>query len=99
MVSGGGTSATRCAVTCPFEVPDTGKGRSEIVTEVALQYQFVPTSDCVGTGPVDWSAGWIIRTSEIGTSWSKPSLAGGGKSVSREALPLQTPGSLLPRMA
>ena len=36
MVSGGGTSATRCAVACPFEVLDTGNGRAEIVTEVAL---------------------------------------------------------------
>ena len=83
VVSGGGTSATRCAVACPFEVLNTGNGRTEIVTEVALQYRFVPTSDCVGTGPVDWRAGWVIRTSEISTSWSEPILACGGKSVGK----------------
>ena len=73
-VSGGGTR--------PFEVFDTRNGRTEIVTEVALQYRFVPTSDCVGTGPVDWSAGWVVRSSEISTSWSEPILACDGKSMS-----------------
>ena len=70
-------------VHAPFEVLDTGNGRREIVTEVALQYRFVPTSDYVGTGPVDWSAGWVIRTSEISTAWSEPILACGGKSIGK----------------
>ena len=70
-------------VHCPFEVLDTGNGRREIVTEVALQYRFVPASDCVGTGPVDWSAGWVVRASEISTSWSEPILACGGKTVGK----------------
>ena len=83
VASGGRTSATRCAVTRPFEVPDTSNGWTEIVTEVALQYGFVPTSDCVGTGPVDWRSGWAIRTSELGTCWSEPILACGGKSVGK----------------
>ena len=67
----------------PFEVLDTGNGRQEIVTEVAFQYRFSPTDDCVGTGPVDWNSGWAIRTSEIGTAWSEPILACGGKSVGK----------------
>ena len=70
-------------VHAPFEVLDTGNGRTEIVTEVALQYRFVPTSDCVGTGPVDWNAGWAICTSEVSTAWSEPVLACGGKSVGK----------------
>ena len=70
-------------VHAPFEVLDTGNGRTEIVTEVALQYRFVPTSDCVGTGSVDWRTGWAIRTSEISTSRSEPILACGGKSVGK----------------
>ena len=67
----------------PFEVLDTGNGRTEIVTEVAFQYRFVPTSDCVGTGPVDWNAGWVVRNSELSTAWSEPILACGGKSVGK----------------
>ena len=99
MVSGGRTSATRCAVTRPFGVPDTGNGRTEIVTDVVLQYRFTVTSECVGTGPLHWSTqvqGRAVRTSEISTARSEPIFACGGKSVSRQALPLQTPGSRPP---
>ena len=68
-------------VHAPFEVPDTGNGRTEIVTEVAFQCRFVPTDECVGTGPVDWNAGWVVRTSE--GSWSEPIFACGGKTVGK----------------
>ena len=70
----------------PFEDLHPNSGRTEVVTEVALQYRFTVTSECVGTGPVRWSSqvqGWAVRTSEMSTAWSEPVFACGGKGLGK----------------
>ena len=40
----------------PFEKVHTDKARVEIITEVAFQYRFDATYDCVGCDKVVWDA-------------------------------------------
>jgi hypothetical protein len=70
----------------PFEEIETGNGRVEIVTEVAFQYRFHATNDCVGCDPVMWDAqagDWAFRTGASNKDWSEPIFACGGKSLGK----------------
>jgi hypothetical protein len=70
----------------PFEEVQTGNGRVEIVTEVAFQYRFKPTNDCVGCDPVMWDAqagDWSFRNGHSNHDWSEPIFACGGNSVGK----------------
>jgi hypothetical protein len=69
-----------------FEEVETGNGRVEVVTEVAFQYRFHATNDCVGCDPVVWDAqtgDWAFRTGASNHDWSEPILACGGKSLGK----------------
>jgi hypothetical protein len=70
----------------PFEEVETGTGRVEIVAEVAFQYRFKPTNDCVGCDPVMWNAGagdWAFHTGASNKDWSEPIFTCGGKSLGK----------------
>ena len=73
-------------VQSPFEELQTNNGLTEIVTEVAFQYRFAATNDCVGCDPVVWDAqvaGWAFRKHESNHDWSEPIFACGGKSIGK----------------
>ena len=70
----------------PFEVLDTNSGRTEIVTEVALQYRFLSTNGYTGTDPVAWDAQathWVPHKHSSNHDWSEPIFACGGKTVGK----------------
>jgi hypothetical protein len=70
----------------PFEEVETGNGRVEVVCEVAFQYRFKPTNDCVGCDPVMWDAqagDWAFRNGHSNHDWSEPIFACGGKSLGK----------------
>jgi len=72
----------------PFEV-FTDNGKTEIVTEVALQYRFPATNDCAGCDQVVWDAqanDWAFRNGGSNHDWSEPIFACGGKQVVRERI-------------
>ena len=74
----------------PFEEIHTDSGRTEIVTEVALQYRFNATNDCVGCDKVVWNAqtaDWAFRNGASNNDWSEPIFACGGKSVGKGGAP------------
>ena len=59
----------------PFEV-FTDNGKTEVITEVALQYRFPATDDCVGCDPVVWDAqanDWAFRNGSSTTTGASPS--------------------------
>jgi len=72
-------------VHAPFEVLVTGDERTEILTEVALQFR-VSDDEQRGTGPVDWHEGWRVRT-DGPWHWSEPILATGGHGLGRGGAP------------
>jgi hypothetical protein len=75
----------------PFDEVETGNGRVEVVTEVALQYRFKPTNDCVGCDPVMWNAqagDWTFRAGASNHDWSEPIFACGGHAVGKGGVPL-----------
>ena len=72
-------------VHAPFETIVTADQRSEIVTEVALQYR-VAKDEQRGSGPVEWRDGWRIRPDHPWV-WSEPILAAGGKSPGGGSVP------------
>ncbi len=62
----------------------TDNGKMQVVTEVAIQYRFNATNDCVGCDPVMWDAqanGWVFRKHSSNHDWSEPIFACGGKQV------------------
>jgi hypothetical protein len=70
----------------PFDELDVGNGRTEIITEVAFQYRFHATNDCVGSEPVVWDAqtnDWAFRNGASNHDWSEPIFACGGKSLGK----------------
>jgi len=72
----------------PFEV-FTNNGKTEIVTEVAFQYRFHATNDCVGCDQVVWDAqanAWAFRNGGSNHDWSEPIFTCGGKQVVRERI-------------
>jgi hypothetical protein len=69
----------------PFETLVLADQRTEILTEVALQYR-ISESDQQGCGPVEWRDGWRIRPDHPWV-WSEPILAAGGKSLGKGAVP------------
>jgi hypothetical protein len=75
----------------PFEELQAENGRVEIVTEVAFQYRFKATNECVGCDPVVWDAGradWAYRNGHSNHDWSEPIFASGGKLVGKGSAPL-----------
>lgn len=73
-------------VHAPFESVVMADQRTEILTEVALQFR-VSESDQIGCGPVEWRDGWRIRPDHPWV-WSEPIYATGGRSLGRGAVPL-----------
>ena len=74
----------------PFEVC-TDNGKTEIVTEVALQYRFPATNDCPGCDPIVWDAqanDWTFRNHDSNQNWSEPIFTSGGKLVGKGSAPL-----------
>jgi len=72
----------------PFEV--FGNGRTEVITEVALQYRFPATNDCAGCDQVVWDAqanDWDFRNGGSNHDWSEPIFACGGNSVGKGGAP------------
>ena len=70
----------------PFEELETNNGRVEIVTEVAFQYRFHATNDCVGCDQVVLDAqanAWAFRNGGSNHDWSEPIFACGGKSLGK----------------
>ena len=77
-------------VRSPFEELHADNGRAEIVTEVALQYRFPATNDCVGCDQVVWNAqvnDWAFRNGGSNHDWSEPIFACGGKSLGKGGAP------------
>lgn len=73
-----------------FEERATDSGYVEIITEVALQYRFKATNDCVGCDKVIWDAqarGWTFRNGASNRDWSEPVFACGGKGLGRGGAP------------
>jgi hypothetical protein len=64
-----------------FEDVPTDDGRLEVVTEVALQYRFAASNDCVGCERVVWDGRWAFRAANH--DWSEPIFACGGKGLGR----------------
>jgi hypothetical protein len=68
----------------PFEEIRTDNGRTEIITEVAMQYRYHATNNCVGCDRIVWDTqanAWAFRNSNH--DWSEPIFAAGGKSVGK----------------
>jgi hypothetical protein len=73
-----------------FEERATDSGYVEIITEVALQYRFDATNDCVGCNKVVWDSqtrGWAFRNGAYNHDWSEPVFACGGKGLGRGGAP------------
>ena len=77
-------------VHAPFEERSTDSGYLEIVTEVAFQYRFQATNDCVGCDKVMWDGqtrSWAFRNGASNHDWSEPVFACGGKGLGRGGAP------------
>jgi hypothetical protein len=75
----------------PFDELDVGNGRIEVVTEVAFQYRFHATNECVGAEPVMWNAqagDWAFRNGASNHDWSEPIFACGGHAVGKGGVAL-----------
>lgn len=72
-------------VHAPFENLVMADQRTEILTEVALQYR-VAEDEQRGCGPVEWRDGWRIRPDHPWV-WSESILAAGGHSLGQGAVP------------
>ena len=73
----------------PFE--EFANGRVEILTEVAFQYRFHATNDCVGCDQVVWDAqanAWAFRNGGSNHDWSEPIFTCGGNSVGKGGAPI-----------
>lgn len=78
-------------VHCAFQELESDNGRVEIVTEVALQYRFHATNDCVGCDQVVWNAqaeDWAFRDHGSNHDWSEPVFACGGRGIGKGSAPL-----------
>jgi hypothetical protein len=77
-------------VHAPFEELTTDSGYVEITTEVALQYRFDATNDCVGCDKVVWDAqanDWSFRNHASNHDWSEPIFACGGRGLGQGGAP------------
>lgn len=74
----------------PFAEVNTHDGRTEIVTEVAFQYRYHASNDCVGCDKIVWDTqigNWAFRNHDSNHDWSEPIFAAGGKSVGKGGAP------------
>ena len=69
----------------PFESLTIADDRTEIVTEVALQYR-LPASDDASSPPVEWREGWACDPTRQ-PLWSEPVFAIGGHALGRGSVP------------
>ncbi|MCP4543875.1 MAG: hypothetical protein GY832_42720 [Chloroflexi bacterium] len=73
-----------CYVHSPFQEILTN-GKTEVVTEVGMQYRFESTDNCAGSsGKLVWNIqtnDWAFLTEDTNLVWSEPIFACGGKQV------------------